>query len=66
MVKKIREFLIEEVSTRNWIIIFGIWLALVIFWNYGYSIATPFQDVLVAVALSLAATLAHEKFSKVR
>ncbi len=29
------------------------WLLLVIFWNYGYPQATPFQDVVVAVALSL-------------
>ena len=33
----------------NWII----WLILVILWNYCYPYATPFQDVLVAVLLSL-------------
>ena len=33
----------------NWII----WLALVILWNYGFPQATPFQDVLVAVFLSI-------------
>ena len=33
----------------NWII----WLALVIFWNYRFPQATPFQDVLVAVFLSI-------------
>ena len=29
------------------------WLALVVLWNYGYPQATPFQDVAVAVVLSL-------------
>ena len=33
----------------NWIV----WLILVILWNYCYPEATPFQDVLVAVFLSL-------------
>tara|TARA_Y100000816_G_C26080872_1_gene569660 strand:- start:1253 stop:1441 length:189 start_codon:yes stop_codon:yes gene_type:complete len=33
----------------NWIA----WLLLVILWNYGYPKATPFQDVLVAVILSV-------------
>ncbi len=33
----------------NWII----WLALVIIWNYGFPEAPPFQDVLVAVILSI-------------
>ena len=30
-----------------------IWLILVILWNYGFPEATPFQDVFVAVILSL-------------
>tara|TARA_B100000282_G_C31412192_1_gene345088 strand:- start:407 stop:556 length:150 start_codon:yes stop_codon:yes gene_type:complete len=33
----------------NWVA----WLVLVILWNYGFPKATPFQDVLVAVLLSL-------------
>jgi hypothetical protein len=33
----------------NWIV----WLLLVILWNYGYPDALPFQDVLVAVFLSI-------------
>ena len=33
----------------NWII----WLALVILWNYGFPQASPLQDVLVAVFLSI-------------
>tara|TARA_Y100001958_G_C21017000_1_gene394968 strand:- start:413 stop:601 length:189 start_codon:yes stop_codon:yes gene_type:complete len=33
----------------NWLA----WLLLVILWNYGYPKATPFQDVLVAVILSV-------------
>tara|TARA_Y100000768_G_C23714258_1_gene557252 strand:- start:171 stop:320 length:150 start_codon:yes stop_codon:yes gene_type:complete len=30
-----------------------IWLLLVIIWNYGFPEAKPFEDVLVAVLLSL-------------
>ena len=33
--------------------IFLIWLAGVIIWNYGVPQATPFEDVLVAIILSL-------------
>ena len=33
----------------NW----SAWLILVILWNFGFPEATPFQDVIVAVILSL-------------
>ena len=33
----------------NWLA----WLALVVLWNYGFPNATPLQDVLVAVILSI-------------
>ena len=33
----------------NWFV----WLVLVILWNYGFPNATPIQDVLVAVILSI-------------
>ncbi len=33
----------------NWVI----WLSLVILWNYGFPQATPFEDVMVAVFLSI-------------
>ena len=33
----------------NWLA----WLVLVILWNYGFPKATPLQDVLVAVFLSV-------------
>ena len=33
----------------NWII----WLSLVILWNYGFPQASPFEDVMVAVFLSI-------------
>ena len=33
----------------NWIV----WFILVILWNYGFPKASPFQDVLVAVILSV-------------
>jgi hypothetical protein len=37
------------VEKLNWLV----WLILVILWNYGFPEATPFQDVVVAVILSL-------------
>ena len=33
--------------------IFVIWLVLVIAWNFGYPQASPMEDVLVAVILTL-------------
>tara|TARA_B100000886_G_C20038748_1_gene332929 strand:- start:147 stop:335 length:189 start_codon:yes stop_codon:yes gene_type:complete len=33
----------------NWFV----WLILVILWNYGFPNATPLQDVIVAVILSI-------------
>tara|TARA_B100000674_G_scaffold417880_1_gene368032 strand:- start:309 stop:536 length:228 start_codon:yes stop_codon:yes gene_type:complete len=33
----------------NWLA----WLVLVVLWNYGFPQATPFQDVIVAVILSI-------------
>ena len=33
----------------NW----AAWLALIVLWNYGFPNATPLQDVLVAVILSV-------------
>ena len=33
--------------------IFVIWLVMVIAWNFGYPQASPLEDVLVAVILSL-------------
>ena len=33
----------------NWVI----WLFLIVLWNYGFPQATPFQDVAVAVFLSI-------------
>ena len=37
--------------------IFAIWLVLVIAWNYGYPQASPFEDVIVAIILSLFSTI---------
>ena len=39
----------QMIKKINWII----WLLFVILWNYGFPNATPFQDVLVAVILSV-------------
>ena len=44
--------------------IFIIWLVLVIAWNYGYPEASPLEDVLVAVILSLATTV-FRKYLKI-
>ncbi len=34
-----------------------IWLFLVILWNYGYPDASPLEDVIIAVVLSLLFTV---------
>ena len=39
----------------NWIA----WLVLVVLWNYGFPQATPFQDVIVAVFLSILFIIIH-------
>ena len=36
--------------------IFLIWLVMVIAWNFGYPEASPFEDVIVAIVLSLFST----------
>ena len=33
--------------------IFVIWLVMIIWWNFGYPQASPLEDVIVAVILSL-------------
>ena len=43
---KVVKLMIKKI---NWLA----WLALVILWNYGYPNATPLQDVIVAVILSI-------------
>ena len=40
----------------NWVA----WLILVILWNYAFPNATPLQDVLVAVILSILFTIIQE------
>ena len=42
---------------------FVIWLIMVIAWNYGYPEASPLEDVIVAILLSLL-TLALKKYTK--
>ena len=44
--KKVLKLMVEKL---NWLV----WLILVILWNYGFPEATPLQDVIVAVILSL-------------
>ena len=43
--------------------IYLIWLIGVIVWNYGVPLATPLQDVLVAIALSFL-SLSLKKYLK--
>ena len=43
--------------------IFIIWLIMVIAWNYCYPEASPLEDVIVAILLSLL-TLALKKYTK--
>jgi len=44
----------------NWIV----WLILVIVWNYGFPNATPLQDVLVAVILSVLSIIIQKFLSR--
>ena len=39
-----------------------VWLVLVILWNYGFPDASPLEDVIVAVFLSLFFILIKKKF----
>ena len=39
----------QMIKKINWLV----WLVLVVLWNYGFPNATPLQDVLVAVILSI-------------
>ena len=43
---KVVKSMLEKI---NWFV----WLVLVILWNYGFPQATPIQDVIVAVILSI-------------
>ncbi len=42
--------------------IFIIWLLMVIAWNYGYPQASPFEDVVVAIILSLLSNVLKKYF----
>ena len=44
----------------NWLA----WLFLVILWNYGFPNASPFQDVMVAVILSVLFIIIHKVQSR--
>ena len=46
VMKAVVKLMIKKI---NWMA----WLALVVLWNYGFPNATPFQDVIVAVILSI-------------
>ncbi|WP_440932143.1 hypothetical protein [Candidatus Pelagibacter sp.] len=42
--------------------VFVVWLILVIGWNFGYPDATPLEDVIIAVLLSLFSIILKKKF----
>ncbi len=44
-------------------IIFSIWLILVILWNYKFPDAIPFEDVFIAVCLSLFVKSMEKRFN---
>ena len=44
--------------------VFTIWLGLVIIWNYGVPLASPGEDVLVAVILSIFSMVVNRLFVK--
>ena len=44
--------------------VFITWLGLVIIWNYGVPLATPAEDVLVAVILSIFSMIVNRLFIK--
>ncbi len=44
-----RKVVKQMIKKINWLA----WLVLVVLWNYGFPNATPLQDVLVAVILSV-------------
>ena len=46
------------------IMVFIIWLGLVIIWNYGVPLASPGEDVLVAVILSIFSMVVNRLFIK--
>ena len=41
--------------------IYFIWLIGVILWNFGYPIATPIEDVVMAILLSLLSYILKQK-----
>ena len=50
----------QMIKKINWLS----WLVLVILWNYGFPKATPLQDVLVAVILSILFTIIQKLQSR--
>tara|TARA_B100001057_G_scaffold327993_1_gene328337 strand:- start:274 stop:414 length:141 start_codon:yes stop_codon:yes gene_type:complete len=42
--------------------IFAIWLMMVIAWNFGYPQASPLEDVIVAIVLSLFSSVLKKYF----
>ena len=53
ILKKVRVVTNKVVKSMLKKINWFVWLAFVILWNYGFPQATPFQDVIVAVFLSI-------------
>ena len=43
----------KKYKKKKDLIFWYIWLILIVIWNFGYPKATPVQDVIIAVILSL-------------
>jgi len=47
---------------KKHLIIYSIWLMLVVAWNFGYSQASPFEDVLAAIVLAIFSVVSIHAF----
>jgi len=46
----------------EYIITYGIWLTMVVAWNFGYPQATPFLDVVAAIIFAMFTFITLRKF----
>ena len=43
---------VTSLGLKNLDWVFGIWLILIVIWNFGYPQATPIEDVMITVILA--------------
>tara|TARA_B110000967_G_C18874787_1_gene557667 strand:- start:1268 stop:1438 length:171 start_codon:yes stop_codon:yes gene_type:complete len=55
-----KSFKIKNLSIIHW----GIWLILIVVWNFCFPKALPFEDVIVSVILSIAFIIIKKKKAK--